>query len=93
MMDKSRSHSLRIQLRISSQQSLVLGRAAKLANKSLHNFILDSACQVATDTLLCPRLRRHDGDQAQSFIALLDRAPQDNPGLQDLMERTVPWSR
>ncbi len=92
MMANSSLRSARYGLRTTPEQDVVLRRAAKLANKSLTDFILDSAYQVAEQTLLDQRLFLLDGDQAQSFVELLDRPAQDNPGLQDLLERPAPWS-
>ena len=86
------SRSARLGLRTTLEQDIVLRRAAKLANKSLTDFILDSAYQVAEQTLLDQRLFLLDGVQAQAFVELLDRPAQDNPGLQDLLGRPVPWS-
>lgn len=80
----STSHNAQLILRIPSQQVAVLRQAAKLSNKSLTDFILDSACQVAKQTVL-------NGEQAQAFVELLDRPVQDNPGLKDLLTRPVPW--
>ncbi len=86
------SRSARLGLRTTLEQDIVLRRAAKLANKSLTDFILDSAYQVAEQTLLDQRLFLLDGVQAQAFVDLLDRPAQENPGLQDLLGRPIPWS-
>ncbi|KTC31902.1 hypothetical protein AO260_30170 [Pseudomonas sp. ABAC21] len=80
----STSHNAQLILRIPPRQVAVLRQAAKLSNKSLTDFILDSACQVAEQTVL-------DGEQARAFVELLDRPVQDNPDLEDLLSRPVPW--
>lgn len=80
----STSHNAQLILRIPPRQVAVLRQAAKLSNKSLTDFILDSAYQVAEQTML-------KGEQAQAFVELLDRPVQDNPGLKDLLSRPVPW--
>ncbi|WP_040268262.1 DUF1778 domain-containing protein [Pseudomonas rhodesiae] len=80
-----KSRGPRISLRITEQQQSVLRRAAKLADTSLANFIVDSAYQVAKQTLL-------DGRQAQAFLEMLDRPARNNPGLNDLLGRPAPWS-
>jgi len=46
----------RLDLRATPEQEAVLRRAAELAQKSLTDFILDSACQVTEKTLLDLRL-------------------------------------
>ncbi|AZE99487.1 hypothetical protein C4J95_2025 [Pseudomonas orientalis] len=78
------SHNAQLILRIPPRQVTVLRQAAKLSNKSLTDFILDSACQVAEKTVL-------NGKQAQAFVDLPDRPAQNNPGLKDLLSRPFPW--
>ncbi|MBL8484823.1 MAG: DUF1778 domain-containing protein, partial [Rhodocyclaceae bacterium] len=48
----SSSRSARLGLRATPEQEAVLRRAAELAHKSLTDFILDSACLAAEQTLL-----------------------------------------
>ena len=81
----STSNSSRLNLRTTAQQDTVLRKAAELSNKSLTDFILDSACQVAKLDLL-------SSEQARIFIERLEQPAQDNPGLQDLLSRPVPWN-
>lgn len=85
------SRSSRIGVRATLQQETVLRRAANLANKSLTDFILDTAYQAAEQTLLDQRLFLLDGQQAQAFTELLDRPARDNEGLKDLLSRPTPW--
>lgn len=66
-------------------------RAADVAHKSLTDFILDSACQAAEQTLVDQRLFMVSGVQYQALLELLDRPAQDNEGLRDLFARRVPW--
>lgn len=65
-------------LHIPPQQLATLRRAAELAHTSLANFILDSACRIAKQALMDP-------------TPSLERDPQGNPGLQDLLSRPAPW--
>jgi len=84
-----RSNSLR--LRITPQQKAVLRLAAEVLNKSMTDFILDSAYQAAEQTLLDQRLFPVTGQRSQALLALLGRPAQDNPGLKDLFSRRAPW--
>ncbi len=83
--------SARLGLRATAEQERVLRRAAEVAHKSLTDFILESACQAAEETLLEQRLFLVSGDQYQSLLALLDAPPQENPGLRDLLSRRDLW--
>ena len=87
------TRSARLGLRTTPQQEAVLRRAAELAHKSMTDFILDSACAAAEQTLLDQRLFMVSGASAKSLLTLLDRPAKDNPGLTDLFSRTPPWGR
>lgn len=85
------SRSARFGLRATAEQEAVLRRAAEVARKSLTDFILDSACQAAEQTLLDQRLFMVSGDQYQALMDLLDQPEQPNEGLRDLFSRKAPW--
>jgi len=83
--------SARLGLRATPEQEAVLRRAAEVTHKSLTDFILDSACLAAEQTLLDQRLFMVSGSQAEALLDLLDRPEQDNAGLRDLFARQAPW--
>ena len=85
------SRSARLGLRATLEQEVVLRRAAEVAHKSLTDFILDSACQAAEQTLLDQRFFMVSGNQYQTLMDLLDRPAQNNDGLRDLFSRKTPW--
>jgi uncharacterized protein (DUF1778 family) len=78
-------------LRATPEQEAVLRRAADVAHKSLTDFILDSACLAAEQTLLDQRLFMVSDSQYQALMDLLERPEQPNAGLADLFSRKVPW--
>lgn len=86
------ARSARLGLRATGPQEAILRRAAEVAHKSLTDFILDSACLAAEQTLLDQRLFMVSGTQYQALMDLLGRPEQDNPGLQDLFSRQAPWA-
>jgi len=83
--------SARLGLRATPEQEAVLRRAAEVAHKSLTDFILDSACLAAEQTLLDQRLFLVSGSQCQALMELLERPAQPNEGLRDLFSRKAPW--
>ncbi len=87
------ARTARLGLRTTPQQEAVLRRAAEVSHKSMTDFILDSACQAAEQTLLDQRLFLVSGSQSRTLLKLLDRPEQDNPGLKDLFSRHAPWSK
>ncbi len=84
--------SARLGLRATLEQETVLRRAAEATRKSLTDFILDSACQAAEQTLLDQRLFMVSGSQYQDLLDLLEHAPEDNAGLRELFSRPAPWT-
>ncbi len=86
------ARSARLGLRATSEQEAVLRRAAQIAHQSLTDYILDSACRAAEQTLLDQRLFMVTGSQYQSLIDLLDQPEQDNEGLARLFSRPAPWA-
>lgn len=85
------TRTARLGLRATPEQEAVLRRAAEVAHKSLTDFILDSACQAAEQTLLDQRLFMVSGNQYQAFLDLLDGPSEENEGLHELFSRTAPW--
>lgn len=83
--------SARLGLRATPSQERVLRRAAEISQKSMTEFILDSACQAAEQTVLDQRLFYVSGEQTHALLDLLDRPAKDNVGLKDLFSRTDPW--
>ena len=86
------TRSARLGLRATPQQEAILRQAAEVANKSMTEFILDSAYRAAEQTLLDQRLFLVTGSQSQALLSLLDRPVRDNPGLKDLFSRRAPWA-
>lgn len=85
------TRSARLGLRATHEQEAVLRRAAEAAHKSLTDFILDSACLAAEQTLLDQRLFMVSGKQYQALMDLLEQPEQPNAGLADLFSRKAPW--
>ena len=85
------ARSARLGLRATPEQEAVLRRAAEVAHKSLTDFILDSACLAAEQTLLEQRLFMVSGSEYQALMDLLEQPEQPNEGLRELFSRKAPW--
>ena len=85
------TRSARLGLRAPHEQGVVLRRAAEVAHKSLTDFILDSACLAAEQTLLDQRLFMVSDSQYQALMDMLEKPEQPNEGLRDLFSRKAPW--
>ena len=84
--------SARLGVRATPEQERVLRRAAEIAQKSLTEFILDSACRAAEETLLDQRLFVVSGERYERLLDLLEAPAEDNAGLRDLFSRPDPWA-
>ncbi len=89
----SSSRSSRLGLRATPEQEAVLRRAAKVAHKSLIDFLLDAACRAAEQTLLDQRLFIVSGSQSRALLDLLEQPERDNAGLADLFAHRAPWPK
>jgi len=85
------TRSARLHVHATPEQEAVLRRAASVAQKSMTDFILDSACAAAEQTLLDQRRFMVTGSQVQDVLDLLDQPERENAGLKDLLERRAPW--
>jgi uncharacterized protein (DUF1778 family) len=85
------ARSTRLELHATPRQETVLRRAAEVSNKTVAEFILDSAYRAAEQTLLDQRRFLVTDSQSSALLSLLDRPAQDNPGLKDLLSRHAPW--
>lgn len=81
----------RLGLRAAPGQEALLRRAAQAANKTLTEFILDSACAVAEQTLLDQRYFLVNQAQWKAFNEILDRPARSKPALKKLMQHKAPW--
>lgn len=86
-----RPRSSRLGLRATPEQESILRRAAAVSHKSLTDFVLESACLAAEQTLLDQRLFTVSGNQAGALLELLERPADENTGLQDLFAKPAPW--
>ena len=87
------TRSARLGLRSSPAQLAMLRRAAEVAHKSLTDFVLDSACLAAEQTLLDQRLFMANDQDYQALLDLLDRPASNNAGLKKLFSQPAPWEQ
>lgn len=73
--------------RVDPDTDRLVRQAAQTAERTLTDFVVDAAVGEA-ERLLADRREFHlDAGQWERFVALLDRSPQDNPGLHKLFSR------
>ncbi len=79
------TRSERIDVRTTPSMKRLLQEAAQTANKSVSEFLLESALTAAAEALADRRLFVLDKDQWNAFVAALDAPPQPRPRLERLL--------
>lgn len=79
------TRSERIDVRTTPSMKRLLQEAALTANKSVSEFLLESALTAAAEALADRRLFVLDKDQWNAFVAALDAPPQPRPRLERLL--------
>ena len=82
-----------INIRIEEERRTLIDRAAEAAGKDRTQFVLDAATREAIAVLLDQRYFQLDTDAFAKFNAALDATPAENPRLQELLSKKVPWER
>jgi len=82
-----------INLRLPVQTRDLIDAAASALGKSRTEFVLDSARTQAIDVLLDQRFFHLDASEMEHFLEILDRPPEPNEKLRDLLKRKAPWDQ
>lgn len=84
------TRSDKIDLRLSSQAKQILRNAAMASNKSMSEFVLESALSRAEETLADRQSFTLDPKQWKLFVDALDASPRELPRIKKLFkERSV----
>ena len=81
----------RLGLRTTPVQAALIQRAAEVAQKSITEFVLTSACEKAEQTLLDQRLFLIDEEAWKLFQEVLERPARVIPELKNLIETPAIW--
>jgi uncharacterized protein (DUF1778 family) len=84
-MPKSTTRSEKLDLRLSSDAKQKLYRAAAAANRSVSDFVLESALSRADETLADRRYFGLDAERWTAFMTALDAPPRSHPRLERLL--------
>jgi uncharacterized protein (DUF1778 family) len=73
--------------RVASEADQLVRQAAETVDRTLTDFVVDAAI-VEAERVLGDRTRFVlDAEQWDGFVELLERSPQDNPGLEKLLSK------
>lgn len=84
-MPKSTTRSEKLDLRLSPEAKQKLYRAAAATNRSVSDFVLESALLRADETLVERRYFGLDADRWAAFMEALDASPRSHPRLERLL--------
>lgn len=82
---KRTTRSEKLDLRLTPQAKRTLQLAADAANKSVSEFVVESALASADEALLDRRQFLVDAEAYDKFVAMLDAPPRDHPRLRRLL--------
>ena len=88
---KLAARTARLGIRATPRQQMLILRAAEAVNKSVTEFILDSATDAAENTLLNQRFFLLDDDQWSKFQEALEQPAKIHAGLHELLKEKAPW--
>lgn len=81
------ARATRWEFRVAARDNVRVRQAAVVSHRSLTEFVVDAAV-VEADRVLADRTRFPLGEaEWERFVVLLDRAPQENPGLAKLFAK------
>ena len=80
------ARTTKLDLRLSPQAKQTLSAAAQASNRSVSQFVLDSALSRAEETLPDRRRFELDAEKWQAFMAALDAPTSDNSRLRRLLQ-------
>jgi len=88
---KLTARTARLGIRATPRQQMLILRAAEAVNKSVTEFILDSACDAAENALLNQRFFLLNDEEWKKFQEVLEQPAKVKPGLKKLMKEKAPW--
>ncbi len=89
--EKTTARVARLALRTTIQQQLLIRRAAEVTQKSVTEFVLDSACVAAQNTLTDQKLFLVDEAGFDEFQKKLEEPAIIKPNLRKLLNRKSQW--
>lgn len=87
------SRTARLGFRVSLHQEALIRKAAEISGKNVTQFVLNSACEAAENTLIDQRIFFTDDKKYRAFQKALERPAQIKPKLQKLMRSNAPWEK
>ncbi len=81
----------KLDLRLTPEAKERISAAAAASNRSVTDFVVQSALDVAEETLADQRIFYLDAERFAAFQAALDAPPKELPALKRLLERKAPW--
>jgi uncharacterized protein (DUF1778 family) len=91
--DRAEESYENINMRVGRRHRDLIDRAAQISGKTRTEFMLETACRAAEDTILDQRVFFADAEQYQRFSEALDAPAQSHEMLKTLLSRRAPWDK
>lgn len=85
------NHTRAVNLRIREETRALIDRAARAQGRSRSDFMIEAARRAAEDAILDQTVIVTDRASYGRFLEMLDRPPQSNETLRQLMQTPAPW--
>lgn len=89
----NRNNTPALNIRIRAEQRALIEQAARIADKTVSDFVRDASLSQAQNTLLDQTLFPLGDDDWEAFNDALDAAPAHNPRLEELLSRKPVWEK
>jgi uncharacterized protein (DUF1778 family) len=83
----------KLNIRINSEERVLIDRAAKIRGKNRSEFILSAARREAEETILEQTIIKTSPEAYAEFLKRLDKAPMPNEHLIKTMRSKAPWDK
>jgi uncharacterized protein (DUF1778 family) len=91
--NRADENSVNINMRVDRRHRDLIDRAAQISGKTRTEFMLETACRAAEDTILDQRVFFADAEQYQRFTEALDAPAQPHEMLKTLLSKKAPWDK
>jgi len=85
------ARNTRLGFRATPEQQVLIRHAAEMVNKSVTEFVLESACAAAENTLLNQRYFLLDDENWQKFQDALEQPAKVKTKLRERLKEKAPW--
>lgn len=85
--------SFPVNLRIRGETRSLIDRAAQMLGRTRSDFMIEASRKAAEDAILDQTVISTDLESFERFVAILDRPPEENAKLREMLRTLAPWEK